>query len=60
MGGLGRVWWVNNFITQTQPNLPSPKNRPNPAGWVGSGRVGFGGLTGFLHTPKLSMSITLR
>lgn len=24
----------------TQPNPPSPKNRPNPMGWVGSSRVG--------------------
>ena len=35
MGGLGLVW---NFMTRTQPNPPSPKNRPNLVGWVGSGR----------------------
>ena len=55
MGGLGWVWWVWNFMTQTQPrptikkkfvtqpNPLSPKNQPNPTGWVGSGwfwRVG--------------------
>ena len=28
----------------TQPNPPSPKNRPNQVGWVGSARVDFGGL----------------
>ena len=51
MGGSGRVWWVCNFMTQTQPdpllkiffvtqpNPPSLKNRPNSAGRVGSGRV---------------------
>ena len=52
MSGSGQVWRVCNFMTQTQPNptcykkkfvtqpdLPSPKNRPNQAGWVGSGRV---------------------
>ena len=39
MGGLGRIWWVCNFMTQTQPNPPSPKNGPNSVGWVGSGRV---------------------
>ena len=59
----GRVWRVCNFMTQTQsdlllkkkivtqPNPPSLKNRPNPVGRVRSGRVGFGGLAGFLHTP---------
>ena len=51
MGGSGQVWRVCNFITQiqpnpqqkknfvTQPNPPSPKNRPNLAGRVGSARV---------------------
>ena len=51
MGGSGRIWRVYNFMTQTQPNPlykkkiitqpnpPNPKNRPNPTGWVGSGRV---------------------
>ena len=29
----------------TQPNLPSPKNWPNPTGWVS-----FGWLAGWLHT----------
>ena len=54
MGGLGRVWRVCNFMTQTQsdlllkkkivtqPNPPSLKNRPNPVGWVGLGWVGSG------------------
>ena len=66
MGGSGWVWQVCNFMTQTQPdplilfiyfffvtqpNPPSPKNRPNPVGWVGLGWVGFGGSVGFLHTP---------
>ena len=38
MGGSGRVWRVCNFMTQTQPNPQSLKNRPNQAGrvwWVG-------------------------
>ena len=52
MGESGQVWWVCNFMNQTQldllykkknfvtqPNPPNPKNRPNPAGWVGSGWV---------------------
>ena len=48
MGRSGRVWQVCNFITPThykkkifvtQPNPPSPKNRPNLAGWVGLGQV---------------------
>ena len=64
MGGLGRVWRVCNFMTQTQsdlllkkkivtqPNPPSLKNRPNPVGRVGSGRVGSG-LAGWrvFYTP---------
>ena len=32
-------------IFVTQPNLPSPKNWPNPMSWVS-----FGWLTGWLHT----------
>ena len=48
MGGSGWVWQIWNFMTRTQPdplskkkfitqpNPPSPKNRPNLAGWVGS------------------------
>ena len=51
MGGSGKIWQVWNFMTQTQPdpqlkkkkfvtqpNPPSPKNQPNPVGWVGSSR----------------------
>ena len=46
-----------NFITQ--PNPPTPKNRPNPAGWVESSRVGSV-LVGWLHTttiPPLSLEV---
>ena len=33
-----------NFVTQSNP--PSPKNQPNPVGWVVSGRCWWvGGLT---------------
>ena len=51
MGGSGRVRRVYNFMTQTQPdpllkknfvtqpNPPTPKNRPNPASRIGLGRV---------------------
>ena len=39
MGRSGWVWRVCNFMTQTQPNPPSLKNRPNPAGRVGLGQV---------------------
>ena len=48
MGRSDRVWQVCNFMTPTQyikkifvtqPNPPSPKNQPNPAGWVGLGQV---------------------
>ena len=52
MGRSGQVWRIYNFMTQThptsykkkkkivtQPNPPSPKNQPDPTGWVGSGRV---------------------
>ena len=51
MGRSGRVWRVCNFMIQThlthykkkkfvtQLNPPSPKNRLNPAGWVGLGQV---------------------
>ena len=41
-----------NFITQ--PNPPTPKNRPNPAGWVGSGwQVGCTPLIIIPHLLKL-------
>ena len=61
IGGLGQVWQVQNFMTQTQPdpllkknfvtqpNPPSPKNRPKPTGWVRSGRVWWVG--GFSTRP---------
>ena len=51
IGGSGQVWQVQNFMTQTQPdpllkknfvtqpNPPSPKNQPNSADQVGSGRI---------------------
>ena len=62
MGGSGRVWQVCNFMTQTQPD-PLFKKKKNcnpihqalkidPTCRVGSGRVGFDGLAGFLHTPS--------
>ena len=43
-GGFVILWlkpnptrYKKNFVTQ--PNPPSLKNQPNPAGWVGLGRV---------------------
>ena len=60
MSGSSRVWWLWNFITPnptqpaikkkfvTQPNPPSPKNRPNPISWVGSGRFWWVGCTPLL------------
>ena len=62
MGGLSRVWQVWNFMTRTQPNPLSKKDfviQPNPTHHalktdttqrVGSGRVSFGELAGWLHT----------
>ena len=62
MGRSGQVWRVWNFMTQTQPdplskknfvtqpNPPSPENRPNPVGLVGSGR--FWRVGGWLYTPN--------
>ena len=59
MGGSSQVLRVCNFMTQTQPdpllifffltqpNPPSLKNQPNPAGRVGLDRVGS---MSFLHT----------
>ena len=43
-GGFVILWLKPNptrykIFFVTQPNPPSPKNRPNPSGWVGSGRV---------------------
>ena len=65
MSGSGRVW---NFMTRTQPNpllkfffvtqpnLPSPKNRPNLVGWVG---LGFDELTThpYLHWRPMIIKI---
>ena len=59
MSGSSQVWWVCNFMIQTQPD-PLLKNfcnptqptkflkpiQPNGLGWIGSD------LTDFLHTPK--------
>ena len=45
MGGSGRVWQVWNFMTQTQPNPQSLKNRLNPTGQVGSGQFWRVGCT---------------
>ena len=47
-----------NFITQ--PNPPTPKNRPNPAGWVESGRVGSGRFWWVGYTPPLSHHYPLK
>ena len=45
MGGSGQVWQVWNFMTQTQPNPQSLKNRLNPTGQVGSGQFWRVGCT---------------
>ena len=51
MSGSGQVWRVCNFMTQTQPTRYK-KIYCNPTRWVGLGRVGFGRLVDFLHTPS--------
>ena len=64
MGGLGQVWRIWNFMTQTQPdplskkkkkknvtqpNQPNPKNQLNSTGWVRSSWFWrIGGLTAHL------------
>ena len=67
------IWWVGSSLEfydpnptrptikkkiVTQPNLSSPKNRHNPAGWVGSGLFWWVGCTPLqITTQKLSSTM---